>query len=439
MNTPRRALYFLAQNARGISYSSPWRAIDDLMKDEEALAEASKALLEEVLLHAHRNVPYYRSSLEEEGVVQRDRVNLEGFGRIPLLTKATIRRNYEDLVSRDAPMRRTYTDTTSGSTGEPIQVMKDRGYDGWRVATMLYYYKETLGVDFVGSRKVILGGPSRFPRREFVRSLGELLRNARRLNGRLLSEDAMERHVRRINSFRPEVIHGEAQGLYVLSRFVKRKGLSVRRPKAILSSDEPLHDYMRKEIEAAFGARVYDIYGAVEADPIAGECRSGSMHFFSYDTNVELLEVAGSGGAREIVVTPLHNFAMPLLRYRMGDVVLSQAPTCHCGSVLPTIGKIAGREVDFFVREDGTLVHGSAFLILGDAKWVRAYQVIQEDFRRIRVLLDSEKTDLAWQNHVEDEFRLAMGPDCRIIWERVDVVPEALAGKGVFVKSLVER
>jgi phenylacetate-CoA ligase len=437
--TLRGALYRLTQKAKGVGYSSPWRTIEDITKDEEVLADANEAFLGQVLLHAHRNVPYYRSLLEEEGVVKGEKVDLSGIARIPPLTKGMIRRNYEDLVSRDAPRRRTYTDTTAGSTGEPNQVMKDTGYDGWRLATLLHYYEETLGVDFVGSRQLILASPTRIPRRGLERMLGELLRNAVRLNGHLLSEEAMEDHVRRINSFRPELIYGLAQSLHVLSRFIERRGLRVHRPKAILSTAEPLHDYMRKEIEGAFGTRVYDIYGAVEADPIAGECRSGSMHIFSYDSYVELLEVAGSGGAREVVVTPLHNFVMPLLRYRMGDVVLSTPPKCDCGSVLPTIGRIAGREMDFFVREDGTLVHGSNFLILGDAKWVRAFQVIQEDYRRIRILLDSDRTDIAWQRHVDDEIRLVMGPDCRIIWEPVDVVPEALAGKGVFVKSLIGR
>jgi phenylacetate-CoA ligase len=270
-------------------------------------------------------------------------------------------------------------------------------------------------------------------------SVAAWLTNSVRLNGALLTESVMEDRVKRINSFQPDAVEGIADTLYELSRFMVARGLKVHRPKVVVSYDMVLSDHMREEIEEAFGCKVHDHYGAVEAGMMAGECGSGSMHVFSFDSKVEVLP-GGDGGAGEIVVTPLHNFAMPLIRYRIGDEAQPGGFRCGCGSALPTMGKITGRTMDYFVRKDGGLVHGAYFIsFLREVKEITAFQVVQEDYERIRILVRAEGLSDAWRRSFETEVRLLMGPDCKIKWEFVDEIPNTPVGKRLYVKSLVHR
>ncbi|MGA1975892.1 MAG: phenylacetate--CoA ligase family protein [Conexivisphaerales archaeon] len=437
--TSRGSLYSLAQRASGVDYSAPFTKINGMAGDEDRLTAGTEALLKELLLHAYRNVPYYHALFEGHGLVEGGRVEVSRFDSLPLLTKETIREHASGFTSTGARGRGTYEDSTGGSTGEPLHVMKDAAYDGWRIACQLYFYREFLCLDYFRARKLSFSNPFRWPPNGPKRSLGEWLNNSARLDGLLLTEDAMGGYVKRLNSFRPDSVQGMADTLYELGRFIEARGLKVHRPKVVVSYDVMLYDHMREEIEAAFGCKVHDLYGAVEAGMIAGECGSGSMHVFSFDSKVELLP-GGKGGEAEIVVTPLHNFAMPLIRYRIGDEAFPGVSKCGCGSVLPTIGRVAGRTTDYFVREDGGLVHGLYFIsLLRDAKEIRAFQVVQEDYERIRILVRAAGLSEAWRRSVEEKVRLAMGPACRVVWEFVDEVPRTPLGKHLFVKSLVHR
>jgi phenylacetate-CoA ligase len=162
------------------------------------------------------------------------------------------------------------------------------------------------------------------------------------------------------------------------------------------------------------------------------------MHAFEYVNFVEVLDEGRGEGIGEIVVTPLHNFAMPLIRYRTGDEASVGVSKCGCGSVLLTMSKIEGRTTDYFVREDGALVHGFYFFPpMRQNTSVKAFQIVQEEHKAIRIILQSDRVDEGWQRSVEERTRLAMGADCKVTWELVDEIPRTPTGKRRFVVSLV--
>ncbi len=152
------------------------------------------------------------------------------------------------------------------------------------------------------------------------------------------------------------------------------------RPKAVISTGETLNKWRREIIEEAFG-RVYNFYGAREAPSIAGECSDGSLHVFSFNNLVEILDDSGrkapSRVLGNVVVTPLHNYAMPLIRYEIGDMARAVEGRCPCGSILPRMGRIEGRTTEFVVRRDGSLLGGEFFEgVFRVEGWVREFQVI---------------------------------------------------------------
>ena len=132
--------------------------------DASSLAEQrgeQERKLSAVLLHAHRSVPYYRRVLEEAGVVGScPTVRLEALDQVPYLTKETIRREGARLYSTDHEKRRSYLNTSGGSTGEPVVVLQDAEYWDMNGLALKIFYQQRLGRD-VGEPEVDLWGSER--------------------------------------------------------------------------------------------------------------------------------------------------------------------------------------------------------------------------------------------------------------------------------------
>ena len=125
----------------------------------------------------------------------------------------------------------------------------------------------------------------------------------------------------------------------------------------LISVAEYLADEVRALAESTFASRVINILSSSEGGVIAIECPdSGMLHVQSESVLVEILRDSGepcaAGEVGEIVVTPLYNYATPLIRYRTGDYV-ERGPACPCGRSLPTIRRIAGRREHMFRFPDG--------------------------------------------------------------------------------------
>lgn len=131
----------------------------------------------------------------------------------------------------------------------------------------------------------------------------------------------MERYVGILNSYKPDLVKGFAGILYEICRFIERKGITIHRPKVVISTAEVLQDYMRRRIENVFDVKVYDFYGAREAQAIAGECNHGLLHIFTFNNHIELLDFKSRGDRGEVIITLLHSFSMPFIRYRIDNLV----------------------------------------------------------------------------------------------------------------------
>jgi phenylacetate-CoA ligase len=98
--------------------------------------------------------------------------------------------------------------------------------------------------------------------------------------------------------------------------------------------------------------------------------------------------VPGEIGA--VVVTPLHNFAMPLLRYAIGDYA-EVGSACACGRGLPALARILGRARDLLMLPSGEQRFSlQASRVLRDVPGIRQFQIVQHHQRRIEVKLDIE-------------------------------------------------
>ena len=185
---------------------------------------------------------------------------------------------------------------------------------------------------------------------------------------------------------------------------------------------------MRKKLEDVWNAEVRDFYGSRETAALGGECEKKSMHFFIFNQYVEIVEPIDRNGkkAGKVIVTTLHNYSMPLIRYDIGDMVEFLSMNCSCGLNLPKVNRVLGRLQDNFILKDGTVVYGDYFAHLFYFQdWVKKFQVIQEDYDRIRIIIvpNHDKFKELFPNAkktIENKIRIVMGDDVKIEWEFVD-------------------
>ncbi|MDO8788354.1 MAG: hypothetical protein Q7J42_09830 [Sulfuritalea sp.] len=159
---------------------------------------------------------------------------------------------------------------------------------------------------------------------------------------------------------------------------------------------ETLHEALRERCRRVLGVGIADLYSTQEVGVIAIECpQGGGYHVMAEGVVIELLRDDGQpcavGESGRIIVTDLHNFATPLIRYDLGDLAVADGP-CACGRGLPKIRRILGRQRNLLQLPDGRrfwpLVGAFGYREIAP---VRQYQIIQRSLDRVTLRLAVER------------------------------------------------
>jgi phenylacetate-CoA ligase len=408
--------------------------------------------LEKLLLHAYHHVPYYRKILSTAEVIKDSNlIYLNNFTKIPLLDKKILHHNFEDLTSDDIKNRNWYENASGGSTGEPARFLQDKEFANWRSALKILFDRWS-GFS-PGDRKILLWGSERdyFSKKEKLRNrLSRWLRNETWFNTFNMTLSNMNDCVNTINTFKPVQLLGYVESIYELSCFIKRNHLKVFSPSAIMTTAGTLYPQFRETIGKVFNSPIYNRYGSREVGDIACECwQHNGLHVSMTTHYVEILKENGSpakpGEVGEIVVTLLTNFVMPLIRYRIGDTGVWSEKSCKCGISWPLLKQITGRVKDTIIRNDGAIINGAYFTqLLYYHDWIQKFQVVQEDFDKIRFCIktyDSEK--YFYQKHsreldkIKEKVKLVMGDSCEVSFTFVMELEPSPSGKYRYILSKV--
>jgi phenylacetate-CoA ligase len=228
-----------------------------------------------------------------------------------------------------------------------------------------------------------------------------------------------------------------------MAQWITRTGYELRGPASIVTGAEALYEAERKEIEGAFDCPVFDTYGCREFMLIAAECEQhAGLHVNADHLVVELVDPKGravADGPGDVVITDLHNFAMPLVRYRNGDRATAMiGAACACGRGLPLLRSVDGRILDMIATPDGRNVPGEFFVyvMLGRTA-IKRYQIVQvaTDALEVRIMshdaLPGSECDL-----ITAQIAKVTGPLMRIMIKKVDAIEEPASGKRRVTVSL---
>lgn len=367
------------------------RSLDEL----EALQLGA---LRRLLAHAYQHVPAQRAMMSSRDFHPRDVKGLDDLRALPIATRADLRAQGEARAST-APPFPTIRKTTSGSTGEPLVIRYDRASEDWRQATKLRGYAwagARIGAPTMHYWGVGRATPSRVARAKIA--LDRALKRERYVDCGRRGEAELDEVVALLRRSPPDVIVSFSQAIADLARHVIARGSREWPDIHVLCAAERLFPEDRAAIVRAFGPHVFETYGSREVMLMAAECEAhAGMHLSMENLVVEVIvrDPAGDRPARpgetgDVVVTDLHNYGMPFIRYATGDMAtLGESTRCACGRSLPRIASVDGRITETFRDALGGRVNGllmsSLILALGDR--VRAFQLVQHKDSAITVRL----------------------------------------------------
>ncbi|MBU0681018.1 MAG: hypothetical protein KKD73_06310 [Proteobacteria bacterium] len=362
--------------------------IDDLSRKQwlslAQLQEASDVQTRKLACHAASHVPYYKKEFQALGLDPAAMDFPGDWVRLPVLDKDILRQEYVNLVSETDHGQQSFVNHSGGSTGKPVQFISDN----------ILYTRMAAWMDFVfgwagwqpGELRLELWGNNdrTLPPTPWQRWRAKL-GGSFAVPVYKYTEKDLFKWWQVTKQLRPTIIYGYSSVLADFARFLESEGYRPTGIKGVFSSAEVLYPEQRLVIERVFGCKVYNQYGSRETPCVACECPEGGMHLFIDWNRIEFVGSGhGNDGDSEIVITPLYNYAQPLLRYQIGDLGRPRVESCACGRGYPLMDLNVARSGDFLRGADGSRFYTSLFTHLMDGKgWVRAFQFVQKAENKI--------------------------------------------------------
>ena len=346
--------------------------------------------------YANAHSKHFAARLARAGLLPRDLASADGLRRLPLLTRHDIQSAGADLFCDQVPEGHAplTEHRTSGSTGEPLMTKRTTmGQLGWLAMTMREHLWQQR--NFTGRLAAVRANISEYREQEDWGPPASLLFRTGRSAGIPTGTDIV-RLYDLLAAFQPDNFLVYPSILDALVRHMTDRKLSLPGVRHIRTIGETLAPNVREEAKAVFNAHLADCYSSQEVGYVAIECPvSGHYHVMAEALFVEILDDAGTpcppGEIGRVVITDLHNFATPLIRYDIGDYA-EAGDACPCGRGLPVLTRVLGRERNLILMPDG-----SRFWPLTGGRYLREiapvtqFQMIQHDRERMETRLVVER------------------------------------------------
>jgi phenylacetate-CoA ligase len=342
-------------------------------KDPLELKALQLQKLGKLLVHAYKNIDYYRRLFEKHGFNPNRVQSVEDLRKIPILEKSDIQKNFDSVISKKADKRKLTIHATSGSTGMPLKIFGDRTSEAYNRALRYRSYTEN------GLRPKDIVAEITSPKNVNYHKLPiQKFGFFRRYKLSILDDqtDLFER----MNHIKPDIIECYPSVLNLITQTCNKRDLQFR-PKVIFTIAELLLPAWRRNIVSFFDCDVRDVYGSVEFHRLAWECEKHEGYHLDTDVHViEFLDAQNnpvSTGDGYIVVTGLYNYAFPLIRYKIGELAKLKEEKCSCGRSLPLIDSIQGREDDYIKLPSGKTISPRRINLLDSVEGIKEYVTVQ--------------------------------------------------------------
>jgi phenylacetate-CoA ligase len=310
-------------------------------------------LLKSLVYRLYSFSPFYHDRMKEQKVHPDDIRDISDVRKLPFMFKRDLRDNYPDRIFTASQEELVRYHVSSGTTGKPTVVgYTQNDLDTW--TTSLARGLTSIGLGRGDVIQVSYGYGL------FTGGLG-LHYGAERIGATVLptSVGNTERQIELMQDLKATAIACTPSYLLHMGEVAEKMGVSIKNDTCLktgILGAEPWTESMRTRIEDWLGIKAFDIYGTSElSGPMFTECsEQQGFHIWSDMALVEIIdpkteEPLEPGEKGEVTITMLQKEALPMIRYRIGDISSMEEEVCSCGRTHPRIQRIQGRVDDMLI------------------------------------------------------------------------------------------
>jgi phenylacetate-CoA ligase len=350
----------------------------NLRLEREELENIQLKKLNALITHAYENVPYYRNLFTSARLVPSDIRNIDDITRIPTTSKITLQsQKKEEIVAKGIDIDTCVEDVTSGSTGIPLHVYFTE--DDYLTRSLLFIRTfMATGYKLTDRQAVITDTRFVSNKKYWFQKVGIFRKEY------IPVQLSMDKQIDLLKKYMPDYIHGYPQSIALVADEMLKRGIHTIKPRMVCTGAELVSKRTREVINSTFGVNMVDTYATIESGIIAWECPEYRGYHVNIDSTVlELLKNgkrALPGERGKVVITNLHSFAMPIIRYELGDICIASDYDCPCGNALPLMSIVEGRSDDMVYTPSGKMVSPNSITnALEAVDGIKQFRVIQED------------------------------------------------------------
>lgn len=418
----RNSAFWILDQLRGGRITNHFRDIQSLLEkpDSNTSITAKKTYLENLLQHAAESTEFYKPYLN---------CPLHDF---PVISKSTVRENFDRFRSSRYPENELVPMITSGSTGTPFKVLQDKNKKARNSADTIYFAQRAgyhLG-DILIYMKIWNSMNSKSSWRSWIE-------NVVPFDVIHLNEEKISRLVDRMQSTRSRFAFlGYASALELICRYLDR---NFKQPldvnvSSIIASSESLNDFTRHTFKKYFNVDAVSRYSNLENGIIAQQVIGSAYDYLANDASyrIEILDLntdtpVTPGKIGRIIVTDLFNYGMPMIRYDTGDIGSVKPQSVISGNLF--LNHVEGRKLDLLYGTNGELV--SSYIVYKNM-WqyteIEQYQLVQKGAKDYLFKINS-KQQFAREAKLIAEFKQYLGNDANFSVEYVSEIPLLDSGK----------
>jgi phenylacetate-CoA ligase len=286
--------------------------------------------------------------------------------------------------------------TTSGSTGRPLKLFISEAEDDWRKA--IYMRANICCGQKPRDKWVVIAGPRHFGSTTKLQTVLGIYAQTY-----ISVFDDVSTQASRVRSLKPDVLDGYSSSILLLAKQIQKTGQKAIQPRIVFGNAEVIDGSSREYIEKVFDAPYYDQYGCVEFNRTAWQCSEQTNYHMDVDSVItQFVDKDGNevyaGERGEIVQTSLFNYAMPFIRYEVGDVGVPSDDECSCGRKLPLIKTVEGRTDSLIMLPDGRMLSPrmltAAVNMFDQYESIEQFRIVQKKLNLLEILIKIRNTTI---------------------------------------------
>lgn len=372
--------------------------------------------------------------------------DIQNIRKLPIINKETLRNHIDEVVVNTT--EKLGKSKTGGTTGKSLEVRNFARNNQERFA-FLDDFRSRFGYE-LGKKTAWFSGKDLLTKKDLTKKRfwkTDPIYKVRYYSTFHIKEEYLKHYVEDLINFSPEYLVGFPSTMLEIAKFGIKKGYDFpdKTVVAIFPTAETITEESRYYIEKFFKSKLYNQYASSEGAPFIFECIEGNLHLELQSGVFEVLDENDQpSNSGRLIVTSFTNEGTPLIRYDIGDSITLEdsSKRCTCGNHNPLVKEILGRIDDFiYSPENGKINLGNVSNTLKDTRGIVKFQVIQNDLKRIDVLV--VKDDAIYDDSIEKKFiqnwKDRIGNEMTLNISYVTDIPVERSGKYRIVKNNIKH